>query len=325
MKVQELRQLLISADRNLLEKAFVESYKQFSKGQKEDVDSLIRDVLEGKDVKKTAKNTIISFQDLEQQITLFIENARAQNYLAPNRIIPKHQRPKWRFLVKQYIKELEKIPTESEHYFKSVSLLTDLYSLICEACNYYLFSTDDPFRSIGWAQPDFFQLVVKRTFAAGYSKETISALLLSAATGGLSRESLHLNQELVLLQELKTSDVKYMAMEEAMKLVAEKSAKLDHLGKYDNQRYDLEDSVNELCAMVLLIAIALAEPEDGIKYYFKNCREQDKEITLYRALDLVDCMGEDKLWLSVYEYGLKKKIKPREYLAREYQERKSKK
>ena len=50
-----------------------------------------------------------------------------------------------------------------------------------------------------------------------YSEENISKLLLLAATGGLSRESLYVYQELVLLGELKTADVKYMAIEEAKK------------------------------------------------------------------------------------------------------------
>ncbi len=40
MKVQELRQFLSVSDRENLEKALVETYKQLRKGQKEDFDSL---------------------------------------------------------------------------------------------------------------------------------------------------------------------------------------------------------------------------------------------------------------------------------------------
>ena len=64
--------------------------------------------------------------------------------------------------------------------------------MLCEACNYYLFSTDDAFRSVGWQQPDLFQMVVKKTFGDGYSREKVSALLLYSVSGGLSRESLHI-------------------------------------------------------------------------------------------------------------------------------------
>lgn len=38
MKVQELRNMIKEADRGLLEKAFVECYKQFAKKQKEEAD-----------------------------------------------------------------------------------------------------------------------------------------------------------------------------------------------------------------------------------------------------------------------------------------------
>lgn len=64
-------------------------------------------------------------------------------------------------------KELEKIPLESESYSKAVKVLTELYCLICEACNYYIFSTEDAVRSMGWEQPDLFEFVVKKTFAVG--------------------------------------------------------------------------------------------------------------------------------------------------------------
>ena len=323
MKVQELRQLLSASDREHLEKAFVESYKQLRKGQKEEIDPLIADILEGKDVDKKKTGSTLNFAELEGQIITFTENAYAQNYFAPNRMIPKSQRPKWRFMVKTFIKELEKIPPESEDYLKAVKLLTDLYHLICDACNYYLFSTEDAFRSIGWGQPKLFELLAKKTFAAGYSRENISSLLLCAATGGLSRESLHIQQELVLLGELKTSDVKYIAIEEAKRLIEGRTDKLAGLGKYDNKQYDLEEAVNELCGMVLMISIALAEPEEGVEYYFKHCRNYNKEITLYCALDLIDWMDEEELWIKVYEYGVKKKINPRDYLRTQYEERKS--
>lgn len=320
MKIQELRDLLKTADRGLLEKAFAESYKQFTKNQKAEVDQIIHLVLEGKDLNAAKKKEPLNFEDLEQQITQFLQDAYAQYYLAPNRVVPKSQRPKWRFMVKNYIKELEKIPVENEYYERSVKLLTEIYRLICEACNYYLFSTDDAFRSIGWEQPDLFHCVVKRTFGSGYSKEKITALLKDAVGGGLSRESLYIFQERVLLAELKTSDVKSMAIEAAQELIEERKKKLKGLKKYDNQRYFLEEEVNNLCEMILMIAIELAEPASGVEYYFRNCEETDREITLHRALDIVDWEENDELWMQVYEYGVSKKIKPRDSLIKKYNE-----
>ncbi len=320
MKIQELRNLIKDADRELLEKAFAESYKQFTKSQKEDVDQVINNVLEGRNEKSTKKEETLDFRELAEQITEFLENAYAQNYFAPNRIIPKSQRPKWRFMVKNYIKILENIPTEDENCAEAAKLLLNIYRLLCEACNYYLFSTDDPFRSIGWKQSDLFQLVVKKNFSLGYSKEKIAELLLDAVSGGLSMESLHIVQETVLLSELGTSDVKYMAIEEAQKLVEQRHENLKELKRYDNGRYYIAETINELCGFILMAAIKLAEPESAIEYYFEHCVRSDREITLYCALDIVDWMEDDALWITVYEYGIGKKIKPRDSLTQKYQQ-----
>lgn len=322
MKVQELRELLKAADREFLEKAFVESYKHFTKFQKEESDQIIKDILSGISPNKAKKKTEVSFENLKQEILVFIENARAQNYLFPNRTIPKNQRPKWRFLVKSFLKELEKISQENENYGESVNLLVELYRLISDACNYDIFSTDDAFRSIGWKQEEFFQLVAKRVLGIGYTRENISRLILYASTGGLSAESLHIDQQIVLLSELKTTDAKYMALEEVKKLIDENVGKLGGLKEYATRKYALEDTTNHLCDMVLMIHIVLAELEEGISYYFKANRQREREIILYKALSLAEWLDEDDIWIQIYEYGIKKNIKPRDNLVREYQERK---
>ena len=323
MKIQELRERLQASERDNLEKAFAECYKQLRKGQKEEIDPVLVEILEGRATEKKKSEKTVDFEELKCQITEFTENAYAQNYFAPNRVVPKSQRPKWRFLVKNFIKELEKIPLESEDYVNSVKLLSDLYHLMCEGCNYCLFTSDDPFRSIGWEQPRLFELLVKRTFAAGYTRESISQMLVYATSGGLSRESLHIKQELVLLYGLKTSDVKDIAIEEAKKIVEENENKLAGMGKYDNKRYYLGESVNQCCAMIFLLLIQLAEPGEAMKYYFKHAKYATKETVLYCALDLVNWVDADDLWIEVYEYGIRKRIRPRESLAAEYEKRKS--
>ncbi len=129
---------------------------------------------------------------------------KAQNYFAPNRVIPKNQRPKWRFMVKNFIKELEKIPPDSENFAESVQLMDQLYALICLARNVYLFSTDDPFRSIGWEE------------------------------------------------------------------------KLKTLKQYDRGRYELEENIDELGAVILMLSAALEEWKKGIDYYFKHSKRQNR-------------------------------------------------
>ncbi len=165
MKVQELRELLKVADREFLEKAFVESYKHFTKYQKEEADQIIKDILSGISPNKAKKKTEIPFENLKQEITVFIENAHAQNYLFPNRIVPKNQRSKWRFLVKNFLKELEKVSQENENYEEAVNLLVDLYRLICDACSYDLFQQMTLFARLGGS---------RRIFSGWWQKECLA-------------------------------------------------------------------------------------------------------------------------------------------------------
>lgn len=91
-----------------------------------------------------------------------------------------------------------------------------------------------------------------------------------------------------------------MALEELEKLVKAKKKDLKGLGKYDNKRFHLETVINEMCGVVLIIAVYLEEADRGISFYFENSMERDKEIALYCALNRFDMMEENDLWLKVY-------------------------
>lgn len=54
----------------------------------------------------------------------------------------------------------------------------------------------------------------------------------------------------------------------------------------------------------------------------KNSWKVTDEISIYRILNVVAWMDENELWIKVYEYGLKKKIEPRDSLQKEYAQRK---
>lgn len=56
--------------------------------------------------------------------------------------------------------------------------------------------------------------------------QELRQMTIMACTGGSSREALYYGQQTVLLSELKTSDVKYMAMETAKKEIWERKEKL---------------------------------------------------------------------------------------------------
>ncbi|WP_047155557.1 hypothetical protein, partial [Aneurinibacillus tyrosinisolvens] len=120
---------------------------------------MVRHSLKGKkSSKKAAEPT--DFISLKAEIEQFIEYANHQYYLAPNRVVPKKDRPKWRFTVKRVVNQLMQFAEEPQYAGESACLLESLYKLICRACSEYLFNTEDPFRSIMIDQLDFFRSVV---------------------------------------------------------------------------------------------------------------------------------------------------------------------
>lgn len=320
MKVNELRELLEKSDFVRVKKAFVESYKQFPKSCKEEIDQMIVDILAGNDAGKKEAEQKGDYTSLENEIDVFIDNAYSSYYFEPNRVIPKNQRPKWRFHVKRYIKELGAVKEGDSFYEKSGTYLLKLFKLLSESCNFYLFSTEDAFRSIGMEQEDLFQIVAGRIFSSqGYTEVCMKELLWTAASCGLSRECLNSELMAVLISCLKTTDMKYLAIETAKALIKNKKKELAGMKKHSMSEYTCKSGIQELNCAVLCISALLGEMENEASYYFENVAEYDNEIALHMALDVLSVYGSDNDWKIFYEYGTKKlKIKPRKELQEIY-------
>jgi len=77
-KILALSSIISASDREHLEKALVECYKQLRKGQKEENDQGLVDILQGKAVEQKKAESPVNFEELEQQIIVFLKNAYAQ-------------------------------------------------------------------------------------------------------------------------------------------------------------------------------------------------------------------------------------------------------
>lgn len=119
MTIPELREILKQCKEDEIKFLAVELYKAIPKKLKEEkeIDQMIKDFVAGERNKKS-------------------------NYFAPNRFIPKKERPKWRFKVKAYIKDLSRIPNEGEDGKFAAQLLEKLYKMLCYGCRYYIFNED---------------------------------------------------------------------------------------------------------------------------------------------------------------------------------------
>lgn len=320
MKIQEFRDKIKACKTEDVEKIAAELYKLLPKSKKDEADIMIEGVLSGNVSAKPKKRELAPDLDtLKNDVNLFIENVDADLYFAPNRVIPKSKRSKWRFEVMNFVKTINKIPADEVNGDETADLLQKLYSRLSYGCGYYIFPSDDPFNSIGIRQPVFYDMMIKRTFANGYNDEKIKKMLEYATTTFLDRNSLHIEMENIFVNMLKTSDLKYRTIEFIKEYVDKFEKELMKEKGYSNRRYRLESNIEEMCNTMLIIGIQLFEPEEAISYYWRHDKEKNKEITLYKILDVISCLGEEQLWIKAYDDGLKRGVDPRDYLKKKYE------
>ncbi|MBR1444729.1 MAG: hypothetical protein IJ583_14490 [Firmicutes bacterium] len=329
MKITEFRQKIKSAEKEHLLKLTEEIYKALSKSKREEnIDPIIDDILSGNSkTRKEKKPKDIPFDTLKAEITEFLENANNDLYFSPNRVIPKKKRSNWRFEVKNFIKELDKITSSDPNAGQAAKLYKDIYNILSRSCHFYIFVSDNPFSAVGITQADFYAKLVLRYFSLGYTRERISEMLEIAVSDLIDMNTL--NSKLIneFISFLKTNDMRTLAIEISKEKISAHEEKLpnkkDKKFIFYSGNYDIEEQINNLCEVILKLSILLCESAEGVEYYFKHNRACDSEIVLYRALNIIDSFNAaDKLWLDVYDKAVKKGIKPRDSLVREYKNKK---
>lgn len=321
MKIQEFRDIIKRCNREDVEKIASEMYKLLPKNKKEEADPLIEDIISGRTSPKKQKvNVKLDFDSLKEEINVFLDHVDNDLYLKPNRIVPKNKRSKWRFEVKNFIKLINEIPEDGENGEESTRLLRELYKRLAHGCGFYIFPSDDPFQSIGIRQPDFYEMLVKRTFATGFTDEKIKNMLEDATLVFIDRDSLHSELEAIYADLLATSEVKYRALSIIKEYVEQFETELNQdKNNLSHNNYRIKSFIEELCETMLIISILLNKPEDAVRYYWEHVHDLKKEITLYKILDTIREFGDEKLWIKVYEDGIKNNIQPRDSLSKHYQ------
>ncbi|MHB1682536.1 MAG: hypothetical protein ACYCYO_06855 [Bacilli bacterium] len=141
MKLAELRSLISGHKSEDLQTIIVELYKKIPKKTIEEhhMDELVRDPGSYARLAKAFKNEPQqTLEELEPDIVEFVTDAKKQYYFAPNSIIRKADRPKWRFIVKRFIHDLQLTIDTPEDTARAAELLEQLYALLCEAGDYIL-------------------------------------------------------------------------------------------------------------------------------------------------------------------------------------------
>lgn len=319
MKISEVRNVIDKYSQDQLRVIVTQLYKVIPKSIKEenDIDSVLKDPDASVPKRPKTKQEGPDIDGLSYEINSFIEDAYNQYYFAPNRFVSKRERPKWRFIVKRLYKDLLFVTDETD-VPEAAELLEKLYKLLCYSCNIIIFNAYDSFQSVGIEQREFFRKVLALKYQCEDKNTFIKNALLSMANNPLNRYTLHEDIMEVILEFIKTPDLREMTIAKCSELI--EIIKREPLSKKDGHRsvYEKEEKLNNLTAMGFLCFARLYEYENAISYFKANYCKDDKEVALYILLRLLFGLKQKDYFLKEYEQALKNGIVPRDALKKVY-------
>ena len=317
MKVGELREKLAKKSQGELIKLASEFYKLIPKEKKEDydVDGMVNNQ-EVKGAKKVKDSKNLSIIELEHEIVEFIKNAKDQLYLYPNKQVSKKERSTWRFKVKKWYKELINLKRQDANGEKQLELLSNLYELLCESCNYQYFSAYDTFESIKIDQDDFYKSVLELIKAVKGKKGLIEKGVDLILNNPLNRYTLYSGLMMVLIEELDIPDLKNGAIEYVKQLLKQDNYQAPEKSSWESssEEYRQEERNNNLSELGLRLCISLSEMQKGIQLFKDNYYYRDEEIKLYVLISILMRYKEKDQIRRELELAMQKGIQPREKL-----------
>ncbi len=321
MKISEVRKILEKYSSDQLKVIVAELYKAMPKSVREDkeIDSLIRDPDSFKKAKrKGRRDKIPDIKALEAETNRFVENAYNQYYLIPNRIVPKSERSKWRFKVRRLYKDLTLAASEDGNMQLAAELLEKIYQVLCYSFDYVLFTAWDAFQSIGVSQKEFFRRILTLKYQFEEKDKFIRDALLLMTKNALNRYTLHFDLMFVILDFLKTPDMREMAIKMTEELLEKERTHRPPAKKEWSYDYGLKERINTLAEMGFFCYAELYDYDNAISFFKRHYRERDAEIRLYVLIELLFMLGQKEYIVQEYEEAIRKGIKPRDQLRELY-------
>lgn len=322
MRVTELQTAIANYDEASLKEIIESLYKIIPKKTREehDLDELLLHFRSGK-TKLLKKDPPVDFYSLRDEIELFLLYANAHYFIAPNRIVHKNRRSKWRFEVRNFIKGL--IGVSGEHAESSAHLLAEIYAMLCYGCNFYIFPSETPFTAVGYSQPDLLRLALEKIFYNGYGQPEIRRAVFLTLDSTTDRHTIHSTLLNVLTDKLKTTAAKEVALAQCLAYQKEYQSyqNFKNFFKYPTgDTYRATEHFNFATELYLILQLSLQDPDSGIDFFWKNYKEKQKEIVLYCLLR--ELSDDNDLWLREYKKALAMGITPRDSLKMEFAKRK---
>ena len=155
MKASEVREHLAQLDADQLRSVAEHLYKMLPRkmASEKGADLLIADAAAFQQSRRAKKAPELPDLDLvEMETDEFLEDAAASRYFAPNNIISKAARGRWRSVAKRLYQDWCLLAGQSEYRSTAATALERLYRILCRGSQVYLFRTatrNSP--PVGWS------------------------------------------------------------------------------------------------------------------------------------------------------------------------------
>lgn len=316
MKVGELREKLRKMKQEEVIRLAVEFYKRVPKAKKEeyDLDDLINNPTIKSKPKSSSKEEPLGM--LQIDINTFISNAKSDYYLMPNKVVPKKERPKWRFKVKRWYKTLTDPKRTEVDFAVQASLLSQLYELMAISVSY--FTSDDCWASIGIEQEVFLRSVLNLYIkSVGKTERFIDQTFKLIEDYG-STYSTHIMD--VYIDYLNTDELILYTHKKIRVALAVNNFSPDAKSKRKSSnwsshtQYRIKEKHNKLILFNLKLFFYEEKYQEGIQFFEDNFYRTQAEVKLYILVREIFPYNLEKEIQIVIEKAISNKIKPRESL-----------
>lgn len=197
-----------------------------------------------------------------------------------------------------------------------------IYEMLSYACDRYIFSSDDPFRAVGYRQADLLEIVLEKLFYNGYDEKTVKTAVFLTLDSNCDRETYRFELQYVLSEFFKVPDAVGLALVQcdAFRTEYDSFQESKVMFKYGNQsgNYRKETHCNYAVEMYLLLKLKLYEYDEGISYFLKNYSDKPS-IKIYHLLGILEVDGLNDYWIREYEKAVKKRIVVHDSLKQKYE------
>ena len=296
MKASEAREHLMRLDEDQLRSVAEHLYKMLPRkmASEKGADLLIADPAAFQRSRRAKKAPELPDLDLvEMETDEFLEDAAASRYFAPNNIISKAARGRWRFVAKRLYQDWCVLAGQSECRSAAATALEKLYRILCRGSQVYLFRTSAPFQAIKVRRPEFFEQLCLINAQLHSVAEWISQAL-SLLTEVRSEESTPPEMHAAFLALLKTTELKASALQIV-------TARMDKYppAAHANRFSDESLAWSSLLRLGFQISWALGQKDQAVQWARAQAggENADQGLTLRLLLETKDF----NFWMNSYE------------------------